>query len=175
VLYVDTSASAEQRRVVTKLIVEQAGRNIGKIVATKDVPVTFNQTETGTVFEAGKAVTLSVREIPGRPCCVMPHNVWYKPLVKLDRPLVGTTVKNRVKETALNATWLRTEESSAFYGTFTLPATEKVTSTYCLRSPIPPSRLFRCALRLRDSLSPYRDSSPSRSLPPPANRLVRPG
>jgi hypothetical protein len=56
----------------------------------------------------------------------MPHNVWYKPLVKLDRPLVGTTVKNRVKETALNATWLRTEESSAFYGTFTLPATEKV-------------------------------------------------
>jgi hypothetical protein len=53
-----------------------------------------------------------------RACCRMPFNVWYRPFVALDQPIVGHNDEFRVSDRAVDERWSRPDENAAFVGAF---------------------------------------------------------
>lgn len=119
-LYLDAKATPEQRVALTDLMATKRGEVLGEIVGTRVVPITF--TKKGVEYEVrvGTALTLSATRYPCQ-YCTQPHQVWYKPLDKIDGAVVGKSKAYRYKDSILDVTWSQgIPKNNIFVGDFTM-------------------------------------------------------
>jgi hypothetical protein len=117
-LIVDSRLS---RLAAQDLVVELRGRyatTLGNIVEVRRAPVTFDEGRGGIEAQAKGIAAVSIKELPDRACCKMPHLVWYAPLVHLHEARVGFTVKAESQGAGLFTSWMDAGANTAFYGDF---------------------------------------------------------
>jgi hypothetical protein len=120
VLYFDTKATLEQRAALLDLIKTKRSAVVGEVVSTQIAPIAFTKQDMEYELRIGEVLSLSVLR---NPCeyCTQPHEVWYKPLEKIDTAVVGKSHLYRYKDTILPVKWNRSEpENNIFVGGFTM-------------------------------------------------------
>lgn len=119
-LYIDADATAEQRAALINLITAKRRAVVGEIVRTKIVPVGFSKEGVEYKVHIEEVLYLAAT---GYPCqyCTQPHQIWYKPLEKVDNAVVGKSKAYRYKDAILPTTWNQGEPANnVFVGKFTM-------------------------------------------------------
>jgi hypothetical protein len=118
VIYVDSRAGAELRESIVDVLQEKYGCVLGVIKAVKSAPIEFIKKDREyTVRIPGTATVKTTRYACSH--CVMPHQVWYQPLVPVKNSLVAMAALNEFKGAReLPTSWTRTEENSSYVGEF---------------------------------------------------------
>ena len=91
---------------------------LGRVVSVSSAPVKFEHEAKAYYVSTTNLASMSVEAMPNDLCCKMPNLVWYAPLVTLESRKVGFTKKAIYAGDAVGEPWQRTEENSAFYGSF---------------------------------------------------------
>ena len=89
------------------------------IVKVRNAPITFVR-EGKTFSVAADEAKMNVEAMPNDLCCRMPNLVWYTPLVGIENRKVGYTTNASYSGNTVSEQWSRSDENSAFYGTFSL-------------------------------------------------------
>jgi hypothetical protein len=119
-LYVDQSASPEQRDALVKMLTSNYGKMLGNIAAVKSDPVTFDMKERSYRVRVPGAVYVAADKYPCEKC-VMPHQVWYTPFVPVTGAQVARSIRTEFKESVPNfSTWSKEDSNSAYVAEFTL-------------------------------------------------------
>ena len=118
VLYVDSKASEGQRQSLAWALNEKYGKALGTIIKVKSAPVKFvkkGQEWTVRVADVAEVKATALK----KSCCVMPHEVWYKPMIDVKNTVIGTCAVNEFKGAAeLKTQWRRTDENSTYVAEF---------------------------------------------------------
>ena len=120
VLYLDTKATIEQRAALVNLIKAKRSAVVGEIASTKIESIEFTKQDMEYELRVGEVLFLSTLR---NPCeyCTQPHEVWYKPLDKIDTAVVGKSSLYWYKDTVLPVKWNRSEpDNNIFVGGFTM-------------------------------------------------------
>src|SRR5439155_22861607 len=96
-----------------------SGSALGTVVIVRRAPISFKHEAEHYEFAASGLAAASVDAMPNHECCKQPELVWYTPLVSIADRKVGFT-RTASYEGKIADGWQRSEENSAFYGTFTL-------------------------------------------------------
>ncbi len=102
----------------TAMMKEQSAQLLGTILSVKRGPISFNQNKDGYTIAAPNFASFTVEAMPDGECCKQPNLVWYEPLATLQGRKVGHTVTARYAGGSVGAKWERSNENSAFYGSF---------------------------------------------------------
>ncbi|MDW8367770.1 MAG: DUF1326 domain-containing protein, partial [Abditibacteriales bacterium] len=78
VLYVDAKGSAEQRAALAEMVTTKYGAALGKVVATRSVPITYKTDKLDYKVTIGDVATISVNRYPCNHCTEKPYEVWYE-------------------------------------------------------------------------------------------------
>ena len=118
-ILIDNSVSRTQALAFLHALEEKYAATLGKVVAVRYTPITFDHKDKSFNVVAGEA-TINVEAMPNDLCCKMPNLVWYKPLVGLENRKVGYTLNATYSGKSVGEPWGRSDENSAFYGIFSL-------------------------------------------------------
>lgn len=118
-IIIDSRASRTQALAMLNALKEKYAASLGKIVAVRSAPISFERTGRTYAVVADDAA-INVEAMPNDLCCKMPNLVWYTPLVGLENRKVGYTSKALYSGNKVTEPWSRSGENSAFYGTFSL-------------------------------------------------------
>lgn len=118
VIYVDSSASSEQREAMAKLLRARAGSSLGEVVAVKAAPISFDGSGELYRVSAPGVATLRVKKEPGQLCCIQKYEVWYQPFVALKDGKIGYAVQTGFKDATLDVSWSGTAQNNAYFGHF---------------------------------------------------------
>ena len=118
VLYVDSKATEGQRNALAWVINDRYGKALGTIVKVKSAPIQFGK--------KGEEYTVRVADVAEvkatglkKSCCVMPHEIWYQPMIEVKNSVVGSCAVNEFKGAPeLKTQWRRTEENSTYVAEF---------------------------------------------------------
>ena len=116
-LYVDSSATPAQRDALAKALEAQCGKSLGTVKSVESAKVKFTRGEEISVSAPGVA-KLDIAPMPNHECCKQPSLVWYKPIAPIDGRMVGYTKLASCTDKTGGDAWSRSDENSAFYGTF---------------------------------------------------------
>lgn len=117
-IYVSDRATPGVQRAALAWLRAQYTGVLGDVVGVYSVPLALAlEPERYRVQSAGR-FELAGELLPNRACCSMPFNVWYRPFVALDDPVVGCDREFRVSDPALRERWSRPDENAAFVGRF---------------------------------------------------------
>ena len=116
---IDARASRSQSLAMANALKEKYAAALGEIVAIRSAPVSFER-NSGTFSVSADDASVNVEAMPNDLCCKMPNLVWYKPLVGLENRKVGYTSKALYSGGIVGESWSRSDENSAFYGSFAL-------------------------------------------------------
>jgi hypothetical protein len=119
-IIIDNGASHSQAAAMLDALKTRYASSLGKIVAVRSAPVSFNRTGRTYSVAAGQMATINVEGMANDLCCKMPNLVWYSPLVSLENRKVGYTAKAAYAGNVVSDPWQRGGENSAFYGSFAL-------------------------------------------------------
>ena len=120
VLYIDEKATSEQRAALTDLMTAKRGDLLGEVVSTESTPITFTKEDVKYGLRVGQVLTLSVSRYPCQNC-TQPHQIWYKPLERLDTPIVGKSTSYSYQDKILSVTWNCGEDTNnVFVGDFAM-------------------------------------------------------
>ena len=117
-IIIDRDASASQTRAMLEALKTKYTTSLGNVVATLSAPVSFDHTGKSYRVNAGRLASIDVEAMPNDLCCKMPNLVWYSPLVPLNNRRVGYTRDAVYAGDNLSASWERSGENGAFYGSF---------------------------------------------------------
>jgi hypothetical protein len=120
VLYIDAKATDAQAAALTAALKERYGKSLGTVIAVKRAPIDFTRTDENYRVTAKGVTNLTVDAMPNHECCKQPNMVCYKPLVELKDRKVGFTRSSGITDKTLGQTWEKTNQNTAFYGTFSL-------------------------------------------------------
>ena len=118
VIYVDSRATQAQRDAVIRAIQSRYATELGKIAAVKVAPITFQKNDLEYTVRVPDVAYLKTTRYA---CdhCIMPHAVWYEPLVPLKSSIVALSAANEFKGVSeLSIRWNRASENSSFVGEF---------------------------------------------------------
>ncbi|HSE20168.1 MAG TPA: DUF1326 domain-containing protein [Pyrinomonadaceae bacterium] len=118
-ILIDSNVSRTQALAFLHALEEKYAAALGKVVAVRYTPVSFDHKDKSFNVVTGEA-TINVQAMPNDLCCKMPNMVWYKPLVGLENRKVGYTLNATYSGKSVGEPWGRSGENSAFYGTFSL-------------------------------------------------------
>ena len=118
VVYVDAKANDELRESIVDAIQMKYGCSLGRITSVKSSAIEYKRNGLDyTVRIPGTAYLKTTRYACSH--CVMPHQVWYQPLISVKNSLVAKAAVNQYKGSKELATsWTRTDENSSFVGEF---------------------------------------------------------
>jgi len=116
-LYIDSTATAAQRAAMVAAIQTKCGDGLGTVASVDDATIKFRK-GADIVVDAPGVASLDIAPMPNRECCKQPSLVWYKPLAPVDNRLVGFTKVASCTNITGGDAWSRSDENSAFYGTF---------------------------------------------------------
>lgn len=118
VLYVDSRATAAQKDAIVRTLESRYAKELGTVVAVKSAPVTFAKDGLEYTVRVPNAAFVKTTRYAG-DCCIMPHEVWYQPLVSLKSSMVALASSNEFKGAPeLDTRWSRPGENSSFVGNF---------------------------------------------------------
>ena len=120
VLYIDTNTTAEQQAALKDMLAIKQAKELGTIVTTQIAPINFSKNGTKYSVVVGKVLTLTANRYP---CvhCTQPHQIWYKPLIALDNPIVGKSEVYRYKDSYLTVNWQQGDTlNNVFVGSFSM-------------------------------------------------------
>lgn len=120
VLYVDAKGTAEQRAALAEMVTAQYGEALGKVIATKSVPITYKSDKLDYQVTVGDVATISINRYPCNHCTEKPYEVWYEPFIRVHDAIVGKTVFSQYRDNVLPYVgWRDAEEkNSAYVATF---------------------------------------------------------
>ena len=124
VVYLPESSTEAARRAVLDLLSTRFGAVVGRVLEVRTVPLEVVVDGDRYRARAGERFAIEGEALPDRACCKMPVNVWYRPLVALERPIVGHNSVASLSEERLGPAWTRFDENTGFLGTFALPPVE---------------------------------------------------
>jgi hypothetical protein len=117
-LVIDSSATDAQAAAATQVIEAQNVQSLGKIVAVRRAPISFQHIGSEYVVSAEGFANIKADAMPNDECCKMPSMVWYSPLSPVIGRKVGYTTSAAYTAGTLGDTWERSDENSAIYGPF---------------------------------------------------------
>ena len=118
-IVIDSSASRAQSLAILNALKTNYAASLGNIVKVRNAPITFVR-EGKTFAVAADDAKMNVQAMPNDLCCRMPNLVWYTPLVGIENRKVGYTTSASYSGNTVSEQWSRSDENSAFYGTFSL-------------------------------------------------------
>lgn len=118
VVYVDSRATNEQREALVDAIQMKYGCALGRISAIKPAAIEYKKDGLDySVRVPGTAYIKTTRFACNH--CVMPHQVWYSPIIPVSNSIVAKAAVNEFKGCKeLPTTWARNDENSSFVGEF---------------------------------------------------------
>ncbi|MCY4404033.1 MAG: DUF1326 domain-containing protein [Candidatus Poribacteria bacterium] len=120
VLYVDSKATPEQYTAISKMLTTNSFDVLGKVVATKIVPIKY--TKKGTKYDVSveKILSLSLNRYPCAKC-TQPHQIWYDPLIEVRDVIVGKSEIYSYKDNYLPVNWQQGgTANNVFVGSFSM-------------------------------------------------------
>jgi len=118
VIYVDAKATTAQQKALVSALVEKYGKALGKVVTVKSAPIEFTRQDLHYTVHIPDVANVKVARYVCHHC-VMPHNIWYPPLIELKDSLVGRAALSEFKGAPeLKRSWFRTNENSSYVGEF---------------------------------------------------------
>jgi hypothetical protein len=120
ILYIDTQATPAQAAALAAALQADCGKSLGKVVAVKQVAISFARNDESYRVEAQGVGKLDVDAMPNHACCKQPNLVWYKPLCPLNNRRVGFTRDSGIQDKTLAISWRDCGQNTAFYGEFAL-------------------------------------------------------
>ena len=119
-LYIDADATPEQHAALADLIQTKRADVVGEVVSTQAAPIAFGKSGTEYDLRVGQVLALSVSRFPCEHC-TQPHEVWYKPMERIETPIVGRSKTYRYKDEIFSVTWNQgTEINNIFVGNFAM-------------------------------------------------------
>ena len=116
-IIVDSSVTRAKALAALNALKEKYSSALGNIVKMRFAPINF--VHSGKTYEVtSSGATINVEAMPNDLCCKMPNLVWYTPLVGLENRKVGYTTKALYDGNGVGEPWSRSDENSAFYGSF---------------------------------------------------------
>ena len=116
----DTDTTAEQRAALSQMLTTKYAEVLGEVVATEIASIEFTKEDTKYDISVGDVLTVAATRCPCAKC-TQPHQVWYKPLTKIQNAIVGKSVVYRYNDTHLPVKWQQTcPENNVFVGSFAL-------------------------------------------------------
>jgi len=116
-IIVDSSVSRPKALAALNALKERYASTFGQIADVRFAPINF--VHSGRTYEVtSDGATINVEAMPNDLCCKMPNLVWYTPLVGLENRKVGYTTKALYDGHGVGEPWSRSDENSAFYGSF---------------------------------------------------------
>jgi hypothetical protein len=119
-IIINSEASRAQAVAMLDALKARYAVSLGKIVAVRSAPLTFQREGTAYSVNAGDLASINVEPLPNDLCCKMPNLVWYSPLVSLEGRKVGYTTNAQYGGKTVSDPWQRSGENSAFYGRFAM-------------------------------------------------------
>lgn len=118
VIYVDARATGAQGKALVEALTEQYGKTLGKIVAVKTAPIEFVRKDLEYTVRVPGVANLKVSRYACKHC-VMPHNIWYQPLIQIKNSLVGKAALSEYRGAPeMQRAWFRTDENNSYVGDF---------------------------------------------------------
>ena len=116
-IIVDSSVTRAKALVALNALKQKYAATLGNIVKVRFAPINF--VHSGKSYEVtSDGTTINVEAMPNDLCCKMPNLIWYTPLVGLQNRKVGYTTKALYDGHGIGEPWSRSDENSAFYGSF---------------------------------------------------------
>jgi hypothetical protein len=116
-IIVDSGVTRAKALAALNALKEKYSSALGKIVKMRFAPINF--VHSGKTYEVtSDGATINVEAMPNDLCCKMPNLVWYTPFVGLENRKVGYTTKALYDGNGVGEPWSRSDENSAFYGSF---------------------------------------------------------
>ena len=116
-IIVDSGVTRAKALAALNALKEKYSSALGNIVKMRFAPINF--VHSGKTYEVtSDGTTINVEAMPNDLCCKMPNLVWYTPLVGLENRKVGYTTKALYDGNGVGEPWSRSDENSAFYGSF---------------------------------------------------------
>jgi hypothetical protein len=115
-IYVDSRATAAQRKALVSMVRSLSGSLIGSVVQETATPIQF--------ADNGKQITVSTDTVNLAVAKQLNHDAscgnkqWFNPLTRVDRAEMGTTDQNEFNAGVLNTRWSDPNKRSSFFGTF---------------------------------------------------------
>lgn len=119
-LYFERTGDADADDAFGRELSAQFSNVLGKSVVVSHQPVRYSddgEVVKVSVGDKGQIVSLDISRVT-KPCCPMPHEVWYQPLSNISSVSVGLANQNRCSVQELALSWQRPLENSAFIGEF---------------------------------------------------------
>jgi Protein of unknown function (DUF1326) len=114
---IDSNVTRAKALAALNALKEKYAATLGNIVKVRFAPINF--VHSGKSYDVtSDGVTINVQAMPNDLCCKMPNLVWYTPLVGLENRKVGYTTKALYDGNGVGESWSRSDENSAFYGSF---------------------------------------------------------
>jgi hypothetical protein len=115
-IFVDSRATAAQRKALVAMVRSLSGRLIGSVVQETAAPIRF--ADNGhQITVATDTVKLTVgKHLEHDASCG--NKQWFSPLTRVDRSEMGTTDQNEFSGPALCTKWSDPNKRSSFFGTF---------------------------------------------------------
>ncbi|MCK6448528.1 MAG: DUF1326 domain-containing protein [Planctomycetes bacterium] len=118
VLYVPRGLERGRRDALVAAVTRSADAALGDVLDVRELDVAVEFSGDAYSVRVGDDLELTGSLDADRACCRMPQNVWYEPLVALERPLVGKSDVFRVHEPRLHTRFSRHDANDAFVGSF---------------------------------------------------------
>jgi len=120
VLYLDPQVTPAQQQVVVDLMQTKRSAVVGQVVAVKKVEINFRKTNLNYKLQVGQILALDVSRFPCYEC-TQPRQIWYRPLEKIDQPILGKSETYRYQDEVLSVRWNRgLPSNNIFVGRFVM-------------------------------------------------------
>ncbi len=117
-LVIDPAATPAQSAAFADWLGSTDGSQLGHILPARKARISFSHQDGEYTVNADGMAAMSVQPMPNNECCTQPHLVWYEPLMPLQHRKVGYTESASYSAGKVGDTWDRSDENSAFYGSF---------------------------------------------------------
>jgi len=115
-IYIDSRATAAQRKALVAMVRSLSGNLIGSVVQETAAPISFSDSG-HEITVTTDTLTLAVeKHLNHDPSCG--NKQWFDPLTRVDHADMGTTDQNRFSGPALCTKWSDPNKRSSFFGTF---------------------------------------------------------
>lgn len=118
IAYVSARATDAQRGAVVALLRERLGSALGVLEEVRSAELSVVLENDAYRVELAQRFELRGTTLPDRACCKMPYQVWYRPFVALEQPIVGRNDVFRCDDRSLGRVWSRPGENASFSGRF---------------------------------------------------------
>jgi hypothetical protein len=121
ILFIDSAASAAQRRAAERWLRRQFARLLGQVRNVHAVPIQFRREADSATLSVGQMLNLTMRRSVLPDDVLQGATLWYDPFIPLVESTLGTTLQNKYWGADFEQRWAHSEPTtSGYFGRFRL-------------------------------------------------------